>query len=84
VGEIGISVAAPYREEGIGTECMKALIGTAKQIGLKLLFLHCFENNPRAHHTYEKVGFVRAGSVPGMYSYKGDYLGEVTYYLNIS
>jgi RimJ/RimL family protein N-acetyltransferase len=83
-GEIGISLAAPYREEGIGSVCMKTLIGQSRKLGLKLLYLHCFENNYRAHHTYEKVGFIRAGTVPDMYAYKGAYIGETTYYLPLN
>lgn len=84
VGEVGISLASPYREEGIGTECMKTLIGQSRKLGLKLLYLHCFENNFRAHRTYEKAGFIRAGTVPDMYSYKGKYIGEATFYLKLA
>jgi RimJ/RimL family protein N-acetyltransferase len=81
VGEIGISLARNFREEGVGSVCMETLISEARSIGLKLLYLHCFENNPRALHLYEKHGFIRAGTVPGMYSYKKEYFGEVTLYL---
>ena len=70
VGEIGIALAKEYREEG-------------KKIGLKLLILNCFENNDRALHLYEKLGFTRSGLVPGVYAYKGSYVGEVTFYLPI-
>lgn len=83
VGEIGISVALPYREEGIGYELLSTLIEEGKKKGLRLLIIHCFENNDRALHLYEKLGFTRAGLVPGMYNYKGSFVGEVTLYLPI-
>ncbi len=81
VGEIGISVALPYRQEGIGHQLLTTLIEEGKKAGLKLLILHCFENNDRALHLYEKLGFKRAGLVPDVYLYKGSYIGEVTLYL---
>lgn len=81
VGEIGISVAKEFREEGIGTELLKTLIDTAKEKGLRLLTLYCFENNTRACHVYEKFGFIKSGIVPGAISYKNEYIGEVKFYL---
>lgn len=81
VGEIGISVASSFRQEGIGYQLLSKLIEEGKKKGLKLLILHCFENNDRALHLYEKMGFKRSGLVPGVYAHKGDYIGEVTLYL---
>jgi RimJ/RimL family protein N-acetyltransferase len=83
VGEIGISLARDYRNEGIGTECLKVLIDQAEKRGLRLLYLHVFENNQRAIHLYRKLGFQDAGTVPGMYSYKGSYIGETVMYLPV-
>lgn len=83
VGDIGISIAAQYREEGIGYELLSTLVEEGKKAGLKLLILHCFENNDRALHLYEKLGFKKSGTVPGVYAYKGGYVGEVTLYLPI-
>src|SRR4030042_7164501 len=77
VGEIGISMSSQFRGEGIGTVCMQTLIDLAKKCKLKLLYLHCFENNTHARKLYEKVGFRLAGIVPCMYSWKGQYFGEV-------
>jgi RimJ/RimL family protein N-acetyltransferase len=81
VGEIGISLGAEYREEGIGSEFLQVLINEAKKVRLKLLTLNCFENNERALHTYEKVGFKKAGSIPGMLFYREKYIGEIIMYL---
>lgn len=81
VGDVGISIAAQYREEGIGYELLASLIEEGKKAGLKLLIIHCFQNNERALHLYEKLGFTRSGLVPGVYAYKGSHVGEVTLYL---
>lgn len=81
IGDIGISLRAKYRDEGIGTELMGALIVEAKTLGLRLLTLGCFENNTRALHVYEKLGFKRVGVIPGAIFYKGEYLNKIQYYL---
>jgi RimJ/RimL family protein N-acetyltransferase len=81
VGEIGISLAADYRDEGIGFVCLETLIGEAKKLGLRMLTLTCFETNERAIHTYEKAGFIKAGVIPELLSYKGKYIGEILMYL---
>jgi RimJ/RimL family protein N-acetyltransferase len=81
VGEIGISLASQYREEGIGTLLLKELIEEAKKHGLKLLYLHCFEINARARHLYEKLGFTLSGITPAVYQYKNEYVGEATYFM---
>ncbi len=81
VGSMGLSLRPQYREEGIGTELMRSLIDEARKLGLRLLTLSCFENNPRALHVYEKLGFMKSGVTPGAILYKGDYIGEVHFYL---
>lgn len=81
VGEIGISIAREYREEGIGTILLETLIEIAKQKHLRLLVLSCFENNTRACHVYQKFGFIKSGVVPGAISFKNEYVGEVKFYL---
>lgn len=84
VGEIGLSLAAKYRDERIGTELMKALIDEARAQRLRLLTISCFVNNPRALHVYEKLGFKQAGVIPGAIAYKGEYVGEVKLYLPLN
>lgn len=84
VGNIGIALASPYREEGIGTELLKKLFDEARRAGLRLLTISCYENNPRALHIYEKLGFVRAGTIPGAIKYKNGYVGEVIMYLPLT
>lgn len=81
VGEIGISIAKAYREEGIGTELLKTLIEEGKRMELRLLVMDCFESNARALHVYKKLGFRRAGLIPEMYAYKKSFVGGVVLYL---
>lgn len=81
VGSMGISLRAAYRDEGIGTELIKSLIDEARALGLRLLTLTCFETNAPALHVYEKLGFQKAGVIPGAIAFKGQFIGEVYYYL---
>ncbi len=82
--EIGISLAKQYREEGIGTELLRALIDEGRHLGLRLLTLNCFEGNDRALHVYEKLGFKKVGVIPGAILYKEKYIGEVKMYLPLT
>lgn len=81
VGIPGISLAPEYREEGIGKIVFETLILESKRMGMRLLVLHCFENNVRALHLYKSLGFKKLGIIPGAVLFKGDYIGEVDMYL---
>ncbi len=81
VAEVGIALAQEVRGEGIGNDLLTVLIQRAKNLKLRLLVLHCNEKNTRACHVYEKLGFKKAGVVPGAISYKNEYIGEVKFYL---
>jgi len=81
VGMIGISLSAAFREEGIGSKLLEAIIGEGKKMDLRLLAMNCFDVNTRALHVYEKLGFRKAGLLPAAYAYKGKYHGEYTLYL---
>ena len=84
VGDVGISLLSKFRDEGIGIALMKSLIDEAKALGLRLLTLRCYENNPRALHIYEKLGFQKAGVTPGAILYKGEYIGEIKMFLPLA
>lgn len=84
VGEIGISILAPYREQGLGSELMRRVISEGKRLGLRMLMLHCFENNKVALALYKKFGFTVCGILPGALYYRGHYIGEVTLYKDLA
>lgn len=84
VGHVGLGLLKQYREEGIGSELMKTMIEESKHLGLRIIELSCFENNPRALHVYEKLGFIKSGVTPGAILFKNSYIGEVHYYLPLT
>jgi RimJ/RimL family protein N-acetyltransferase len=84
IAELGITIHKDYRDEGIGTVLMETLIEEARRINVRTLRLNCFENNERALHLYEKVGFKRIGILPEALAYKGTYIGEILMYKNLN
>jgi RimJ/RimL family protein N-acetyltransferase len=84
VGSLGISVLAPYRESGIGSELLKTMIDEAKHMNLEIIELTCFANNQRALHVYEKFGFRRAGVIPKGILYKQQHIDDVILYLPVN
>jgi RimJ/RimL family protein N-acetyltransferase len=81
VGVLGIALLPEYREEGIGTQLMKFLISQGKDMGLRMIRLTCFANNPRALHLYEKLGFRKVGVLPGAILYQKRYIDQVIMYV---
>jgi RimJ/RimL family protein N-acetyltransferase len=77
VGGFGISIKDGYRNAGLGTALANEVIKQAKKSGFKLVTLEVFECNPRAIHTYEKVGFRRVGRIPKKLYHKGRYVGGI-------
>lgn len=80
VGELNISVAAPFRDDGVGGELMRALLSEARARKLKLITLSCMENNPKALRLYEKSGFKVSGLIPKSYLFRNTLIGEVILY----
>jgi RimJ/RimL family protein N-acetyltransferase len=77
VGGIGIAIMEGYRDIGIGTQMIKALIKQARKMSLKVLTLSAFESNKRAIRVYQKVGFVQTGRIPRKFLRNGKYVDEV-------
>jgi ribosomal protein S18 acetylase RimI-like enzyme len=50
-------IKEPYRGKGLATQAMLLLEEKAKQLGLKVLYLHVFAFNKNAKHLYEKIGY---------------------------
>jgi len=77
VGSIGIAIKKGFRDVGIGTEMMNALIKRGRVMGLKVLTLTAFANNERAIHVYGKLGFEKTGRIPKKFFKRGKYIDEV-------
>lgn len=76
-GSVGIAVKSGFRDMGIGTLMMRAMVKEAQRIGLRVLVLSVFATNKRAIHVYEKVGFVQTGRVPKKHFKDGNYIDEI-------
>lgn len=63
-GELHISVAKEFRDLGLGFQMIQVLLGECKKLGIHIVSLEVFENNPRAIHLYEKLGFKQTGRYP--------------------
>lgn len=83
IGDIHISVAKDYREEGIGREMLLTIIDEAKKMELKMLGIQVFANNPRAEHLYKSIGFIKHGRFPKAVQYKGQLIDEIEMHLNL-
>jgi RimJ/RimL family protein N-acetyltransferase len=80
VGEIGIALAPEFRGSGLGTIALQALIEAAEIANLRLLTLTCFTVNIKAIGLYKKMGFHKAGEIPGVFAYRGGYENEMIMY----
>lgn len=68
VGRVEIFVDQSQRGGGVGRALMQAAIGWAEESPrLHKLSLNVFDDNPRAIHLYEAMGFVIEGRRPGEY-----------------
>ncbi len=61
---IGVLVKKGFREVGVGTELLKAIVMESSRVGLKLLLAEVSTLNPRAIHVFTKVGFKKVGKIP--------------------
>jgi RimJ/RimL family protein N-acetyltransferase len=60
-GEFGISCAAGYRGQGIGTRLVRALEEWAPAHGITRIEVRAFSNNPGGLRLYERLGYEREG-----------------------
>jgi len=77
VGTIGIAIKKGFRDIGVGTEMMNALIKQGREMSLKVLTLTAFANNKRAIHLYQKLGFQKTGQIPKKFCKRGKYIDEL-------
>lgn len=77
LGAIGIIVRNGYRNLGIGTEIMKAMLEQAAFFGLRTVTVNVFATNKRAIHVYRKVGFVESAIFPQKHFREGKLIDEI-------
>lgn len=69
-----------YWGKGYGTKIMNQLLEWGfNDLNLNKLYLHVFANNPRAIGLYEKLGFVREGTLRNMLYRNGEYVDIYAY-----
>jgi ribosomal protein S18 acetylase RimI-like enzyme len=61
VGELGMTVARPWRGRGVGSALLTAAIEKARGEGLHKLSLEVFPHNEAAIALYRKFGFLEEG-----------------------
>jgi RimJ/RimL family protein N-acetyltransferase len=85
VGVLGISVAQPYRGEGIGALLLETVLEAAAQLPhLRLIMLEVFSNNTLAVAMYQKFGFVEYGRLPEGILHNQAYVDTVYMYRKVS
>lgn len=74
--EVGIFIGEKqFWSQGFGSEAMELMLYHAfADLNLNRIYLHVYENNPRAIHSYEKVGFVHEGRLRQDIYKDGQYL----------
>lgn len=60
----GTSILKEYCNCGLGTLMLETCLKYAREIGYTQVELGVFDDNPRAIHVYEKLGFRRVGTIP--------------------
>lgn len=56
-----VEIAETHRGKGIGSQLVKELIGTAKNISCYKLIAGSRHNRPKVHQLYERLGFRNHG-----------------------
>jgi ribosomal protein S18 acetylase RimI-like enzyme len=64
--QLGLGVLSPYRELGLGRLLTESLIATAEASGISHLTLRVRTFNAGAIRLYERLGFVRVGTLLGI------------------
>ena len=83
-GELGICVLKEEWGRGIGSALMRAVIDHARrEAGAELIVLEVRCDNTRAIGLYEKLGFVKTGTLPGMLKIDGKLIDFYTMTLKL-
>ena len=76
-GKLGISVSKDHRHRGLGKEMMSTLLDECRKVGLKVIELDVFADNPGAIHVYEKMGFKEVGRTPNKINRSGQFVDDL-------
>lgn len=75
---LGIALIQEYCGKSLGTILMKRALELAAQRGYTQMELGVFEDNPRAFHVYEKMGFAATGKIPNAFRLRsGEEIAEI-------
>lgn len=77
VGEIGISLIAPWREQGIGKALLGYAIEWAGYAKLRKLSVSVFSTNQCALNLFSLYNFIQEGYRPAQFLVEGQYVDEV-------
>ena len=66
VADIGYWIGAPYWGKGYATEAGDAIIGRARELGVKTIVLKYFDGNSASRRVSEKLGFARRSREEGV------------------
>ena len=82
IGYFGIGLASEWRDQGIGTALMRAVINEAERLlaGMQMIQLDVFATNVRGIHLYLKMGFTEYARLPGAVHHRGDYVDMISMY----
>ncbi len=76
--KLGIDIVPKYQGLGLGYIMISELLDTAKLLGYKQVELGVYEDNYRAVHLYEKLGFKKYGLIPRAFIHSdGKYFDEI-------
>lgn len=78
VGTLGIGVLKEYRGQGIGVALIMEALSLAKKRGFTRIELAVREDNPRAIHLYQKMGFVVEGKHIHSFLIDGQYFNQIS------
>jgi tRNA (adenine37-N6)-methyltransferase len=82
IGYFGIGLASDFRDQGVGTALMHAVIDEAERYlaGMRMIQLDVFASNERGIHLYRKMGFTEYARLPGAVHHRGDYVDMISMY----
>jgi len=82
---VGMGIIDGYRQQGIGTRLLSAVIESARAKGLHHLYLGVYRQNVLAQTLYKKLGFVETGVEPKFYQMPdGSYEDDIIMWLPLA